>query len=299
MKDTEIMLQTILRENPAVHAAWFDDIDDPHTLTLATRHGFAARNLTLPRDLARVAVRTIPTRPLETLRAPALGARAANPNQQCQNEPIHLGCQIQPSGANWLGTAGAPVSFTDTKGKRCWGFLTNWHVLADGDQRIGRPAHQPDTNRPAIGHLARWSEVKDDEQNLVDCAVADCIINGLHTISNRILDIGEIGSTPLNARIGLAVAKAGRTTGLTTGTCIGTAAAVSVGYGDFTARFIDQDIFTADSGEFSAPGDSGSMIVGRSCKCPTALLFAGSDTITIGNPIRHVAATMSLIFPFN
>jgi hypothetical protein len=86
----------------------------------------------------------------------------------------------------------------------------------------------------------------------------------------------------------MAVKKAGRTTDLTFGTVDAIGVTVNVGYSSGTARFVDQ-IIIAPAG-FSAPGDSGSLIVtnDQSCPNPVALLFAGSETFTIANPIQKV-----------
>jgi len=299
MQTNTAMLNEILDNNPHAVAAWFNDPHDPTDLTVITTDNSEASSLNLPLLARKMRLRRGQSTPINILRAYPTSGPALNQQQECQNEPIKLGTQIQPSGANWVGTAGAPVSFTDTHSNRCWGILSNWHVLADGDERLGRTAHQPDTARTAIANLTRWSSVSPTEENLVDCAVADSLTNGRHTIANEILEIGRPSYSILNATIGLNVKKCGRTTGLTFGHCIGTDAAISVGYEDFTARFTSQDVFAADSDTFSAPGDSGSLILGAGCNCPTALLFAGSDTLTIGNPMRLVAQAMSLIFPFN
>jgi hypothetical protein len=49
-----------------------------------------------------------------------------------------------------------------------------------------------------------------------------------------------------------------------------------------------------NSSTFSAGGDSGSLIVSNnSCHQPVALLFAGSSTSTIGNPIGTVLSRLS------
>ena len=50
-----------------------------------------------------------------------------------------------------------------------------------------------------------------------------------------------------------------------------------------------------NSTTFSAGGDSGSLIVSNnaSCRQPVALLFAGSSTSTIGNPISLVLTRLS------
>lgn len=296
--DSLAMLSEILDRNPNVVAAWFDDPDNPAHLHVLTSDNPYPQRLDLPRIAAAFQLHRRSSPKLEILRAPATHAQAENKNQQCQNEPIKLGTQIQPSGASWVGTAGAPVSWIKANNERHWGILSNFHVMAMGIERVGHSQHQPDDQRPACATLSAWTTVLPNQDNLVDAAIADALIDGYHTITNEIIDIGVPGSTPIEATVGLAVAKSGRTSGLTTGRCIGIGAAVSVNYGDFTARFIDQDIYEADSGEFSAPGDSGSLIVGRSCKCPCSLLFAGSSEVTIGNPFRYVRDALSLTFPF-
>ncbi len=296
--DSLAMLSEILDRNPHIVAAWFDDPDQPVNLHILTADNPAPQRLDLPHAALAFRLHRRQSPRIEILRAPATHAQAANQNQQCQNEPIKLGTQIQPSGASWVGTAGTAVSWITANNRRHWGILSNFHVMAMGIERVGHAQCQPDDRRPPCATLSAWTAVLPGQDNLVDAAIADALIDGYHTIQNSILDIGEPGPEPINATVGLAVAKSGRTTGRTTGRCIGIGAAVNVGYGDFTARFVDQDVFEADSGEFSAPGDSGSLIVGRNCKCPCALLFAGSSQITIGNPFRYVKDALSLTFPF-
>lgn len=97
--------------------------------------------------------------------------------------------------------------------------------------------------------------------------------------------------------IGRKVKKYGRTTGLTSGRVEAINATVNVGYGAVgVARFVGQIIISP--GGFSAGGDSGSLILvtvtegrGRN-KTETVyslgLLFAGSASITVANPIDDV-----------
>ena len=85
------------------------------------------------------------------------------------------------------------------------------------------------------------------------------------------------------------VHKVGRTTGYTTGTVFDVSADVKVQYDAGIATFQDQMLIQGDGGKpFSAAGDSGSGIVDRATQRVTALLFAGSDTHTIGNHISDV-----------
>jgi hypothetical protein len=90
------------------------------------------------------------------------------------------------------------------------------------------------------------------------------------------------------------VAKSGRTTGFTTGTIASVNTSVNVQYQrscgsgkKFVVSYTNQVVI--NSSTFSAGGDSGSLIVSNdACHQPVALLFAGSSTTTIGNPIGEV-----------
>lgn len=292
-------LATLLRENPSISATWIDCQTNPPTLVILNTPDLYDRQIQIPTILAQLKteLRTVPR--LTILRCPVTRIEATNENQNCQDEPIKLGTQIQPEDANWLGTAGAPVKWLGSDGIPHWGILSNWHVLADGDERTGRTCHQPTAQRAAIGRLALWSGPHRDSETLIDAALANCLIDGRHTISRSILGLGDLGTSPLDASVGLPVTKSGRTTGVTRGQCTAVGASVRVGYGDFDAVLTDQDIYAADSGEFSAAGDSGSLIVTRETNRPVSLLFAGGGGLTIGNPFRHVVAAFNLVFPFN
>ena len=97
-------------------------------------------------------------------------------------------------------------------------------------------------------------------------------------------------NVPVAASLGLQVQKYGRTTGQTTGVVSGLNATINVNYNTGTARFVDQVLIT--DGRFSQGGDSGSLVVTRSSgdddRTPMGLLFAGSNTHTIANPIDLV-----------
>jgi hypothetical protein len=54
----------------------------------------------------------------------------------------------------------------------------------------------------------------------------------------------------------------------------------------FTVNYTNQ--VDVAGGSFSAEGDSGSLIVSEASADPVALLFAGSDTDTVGNPVGQV-----------
>ena len=92
------------------------------------------------------------------------------------------------------------------------------------------------------------------------------------------------------AKLGMEVQKYGRTTGHTTGRIGGLNATINVGFRDGTARFSGQ-IVISQAG-FSGPGDSGSLIVSagpeKDSRRPVGLLFAGSETSTLANPIDWV-----------
>ena len=96
----------------------------------------------------------------------------------------------------------------------------------------------------------------------------------------------------LGGFIGQAVQKYGRTTGLQPGSVAGTNVSVDVCYIGFEnfclqeARFAGQ--ISISPGPFSAPGDSGSLVVTQGGNEPVGLLFAGGDGLTIATPIDVV-----------
>jgi len=129
--------------------------------------------------------------------------------------------------------------------------------------------------------------------NTVDTAIALVSTDGVGTATPAD-GYGTPSPTTIAATLDLPVQKYGRTTGLTTGTITGVNATVLITYDKGRARFVQQIVVSAGSGAFSASGDSGSLIVTQSGNHPVALLFAGSSTSTIGNPIDLVLGSFGV-----
>ena len=125
--------------------------------------------------------------------------------------------------------------------------------------------------------------------NRIDAAVALTSTENLGT-STPANGYGEPRSKTVTATLSQRVQKYGRTTGLTTGTVTGINATINVNYNTGTVRFVDQILIS--DGRFSQGGDSGSLVVtkasGGDDRRPVGLLFAGSNTHTIANPIDLV-----------
>lgn len=200
------------------------------------------------------------------------------------------------------GTIGARV--VDSQGNVY--ALSNNHVLANNNNaQIGDSALQPGPydggSDPAdkIGELYDFEPIRmNGPNNTMDAAIASSTTAQL---GNATLPegYGVPGTNVVNATIGLDVQKCGRTTGCTTGDVAEVNVTVDVCYtpmGPFCAeyaRFVNQ--FTVTPGTFSAGGDSGSLIVtDDGANNPVGLLFAGSDTRTIANPIGPVLARFNV-----
>jgi hypothetical protein len=101
-------------------------------------------------------------------------------------------------------------------------------------------------------------------------------------------------STVATPAVGLAVIKSGRTTGTTTGSIASINTSVNVQYQvgcnegkKYLISYTNQVLISSTT--FSAGGDSGSLIVSNDTNFnPVALLFAGSSSTTIANPIGEV-----------
>ncbi|MDT8070535.1 MAG: hypothetical protein ROO76_20410 [Terriglobia bacterium] len=184
--------------------------------------------------------------------------------------------------------------------------LSNNHVLArTGQAAVGEDISQPGlvdtscryTNSNIVADYTTGPPL--GTQN-VDAALAQ-VRSGQVASDGEILTVGVPSSTPAAPAVGLGVAKAGRTTGLTCGTIGSIDTDVSVRYQQgcnqgkkFVISYTNQVVVNSSS--FSAGGDSGSLIVASDTTQPVALLFAGSSTTTIGNPIGDVINALGVTF---
>jgi hypothetical protein len=174
--------------------------------------------------------------------------------------------------------------------------LSNNHVLGlSGQATAGQDISQPgliDNNCQVPTIVADFTNAAPLGSN-VDAAIAQ-LRAGQMDGTGFIEDIGVPSSTVVNPSVGLGVAKSGRTTGFTTGTVSSINTSVSVQYQQncgsgkkFTVSYTNQVVI--NSSTFSAGGDSGSLIVTNNASHnPVALLYAGSSSSTIGNPIGEV-----------
>jgi len=180
--------------------------------------------------------------------------------------------------------------------------LSNNHVFANRNQaekgdNILQPGRVDGGQNPtdAIGTLHDFEAIRfcgiglQCPENQIDAAIARTTTSDLGTATPD-GGYGTPSAKVAKARLGMMVQKYGRTTGHTHGQITGINATINVGFGNGTARFTGQIVVTG--GRFSAPGDSGSLIVvdteGSDDRRSVGLLFAGSETTTLANPIALV-----------
>jgi hypothetical protein len=175
--------------------------------------------------------------------------------------------------------------------------LSNNHVLADVNQgkpgdAILQPGPFDGGHVPAdqIAKLTSFIPIDFAKPNVVDCAIAEAQPKLVDPL-NKVLGKLKLPAAP--AQLNMLVRKCGRTTQLTRGRITDTNATVRVGYGTAgTAVFQKQIIVQSlNANPFSQGGDSGSLIVNEAGQ-PVALLFAGSTSHTIANPIQAVLAAL-------
>ena len=128
--------------------------------------------------------------------------------------------------------------------------------------------------------------------NLVDAAVAQVMLE--EWVNPAVPQVGEIAGIR-DLQLGDRVQKTGRTTEHTQGMVETVNADVQVDYGpgNGVATFTDQLIVRADTGEFSAGGDSGSAVLTADAFLG-GLLFAGGEQITIVNRIGNVVSLLGV-----
>ena len=220
-----------------------------------------------------------------------------------QTRPIELGT----SGGNinhfekafcYGGTLGSLVQKSDSSRH----ILSNNHVLARTNKAsTGEDIVQPGLidvscqkiTADVVADLSAFVPIQFKKKgvtpnNTVDAAIAGVRLGAVRS-DGSILDIGTLSNLTALDKVDCTVQKSGRTTGHTTGTISAVDVTVDINYGSGkVARFVDQ--FLISDGDFSAGGDSGSLVVRDGGTSPRAvgLLFAGSSSYTIANPIAAV-----------
>jgi hypothetical protein len=199
------------------------------------------------------------------------------------------------------GTLGARLKGANNK----YYALSNNHVYAvENLGKVGDPIIQPgqadkacrSTTADKIGTVAAFVPLKfaNTATNTVDAAVG---LVTTATVKNATPTggYGTPSATTKTATLNMAVQKYGRTTVLTHGTVTGLDATVVVSYSNgHKATFLHQIVISNKGGtSFSGAGDSGSLIVtDNAAKNPVGLLFAGSSSTTIANPIKTVLSAL-------
>src|SRR5262249_6726944 len=201
--------------------------------------------------------------------------------------------------------------------------LSNNHVLArSGQGAAGEAIDQPGqaacfgpkltvanlTAQAALVPVGNQQGRTGPAPSNVDAAIAQ-VVTGEVDPAGTILDLGPAGPTNIAAlppsatvatpAIGMNVAKSGRATGLTCSSITSVGTSVSVAYETscgsnvtaFNATYSNQVVIAG--GNFSGPGDSGSLVVTTASARPVALLYGGSPTDTVANPIQDVISALT------
>ncbi len=311
---SQLSLEAALAAQAQVTAEW---IDRPGVVGTAVGRGTGGQAVVkvyvtalgaaaLPRTVAGVPVAVEVTGPFVSYSDPPPGAAVLEGEERVDPKagfprPVPIGVSTGHPAVT-AGTIGARV----TDGSRVFA-LSNNHVFANRNQgRAGDNFLQPgvaDGGRnpdDALGTLF-------DFEPLQFCGGITCPMNkmdaalALTTVEDLGVETPEDGygrprSETMEATLGMRVQKYGRTTGHTVGRVTGINAVVDVNYRTGNARFQGQVIISGDG--FSTGGDSGSLIVTKGLlgadRRPAGLLFAGSATSTIANPIDLVLERFSV-----
>jgi hypothetical protein len=246
-------------------------------------------------------------------------------NANAQAVPVELGSSggnahdfINNTSKNTITCCGGTLGSLVTRGGVQYILSAN-HILARSDgATVGDAIIQPgliDTatcttaGTTTVANLSQFSNLQATPNPNIDAAIAQVIAGKVDPAGNIIYlgpttdangvpvpgtPQGGTGIPASSVAVGRAVAKSGRSTGLTCSTVEATNILTSVSYTvncdgtgtKFTVQYSNQ--IGVIGGDFSGEGDSGSLIVTQDTASPLALLYAGSDTDTVGNPVADV-----------
>jgi len=161
-------------------------------------------------------------------------------------------------------------------------YLENPNSQPKGGERIRQPSlFDGGGLEDYVATLLDWEPIGPGQTNQMDAAIA------LLTVPGRpeLLELGPYNAVA-DPEVSMAVAKEGRSSGVTEGLVAYTGASVRVDYGGGLTMWYEGQIALQPS--MLAPGDSGSAIVRKADNAVVALGFAGSSTISFATPISRV-----------
>jgi hypothetical protein len=256
-----------------------------------------------PKNLDGVPVKVVLTDKIVAMKTSGVSHTAK------QTPPIQLGTSggWRYDYANGYCCGGTLGSLINVGGQQR--ILSNYHVLeadivSGGNTRVattGDYVIQPGlidvscnaANAQNVATLVKTSSLPNSN---VDASSA-AVITGMVSSTGAILEVGTLSASTVAASLNQTVKKSGRTTGLTRSYVSGLNATVSITYENecaggtaFTKSFTGQILIANSRSKFLAGGDSGSLLAEDVTTNPRAvgLLFAGSTSIAVANPINEV-----------
>jgi len=247
-------------------------------------------------------------------------------NQNALNAPVQLGSSGSNVNATCL-SGGGGFCFGGTLGSLLTRggtqyIMSNNHVLGLSDAGVaGQVVTQPgeiETNcstngTTSVGTLTSFVTLSPAPAVPVDVAIAQ-VTSGKVDTGGNILELGAVSNgipqpgqvvagSGMTATPGEAVAKSGRTTGLTCASVESIAMDnVKVNYEQGCSTTTSFYVIyqsqisvgeTSIGNNFIAEGDSGSLMVDEATSTPVGLLFAGSSGTAIANPIGAVLSALN------
>ncbi len=249
-------------------------------------------------------------------------------NQKMQNLPTPLGVSGGNASDSVAGSccSGGTLGSLVSRGGNLY-ILSNSHVLARTDMAsLGDSIIQPGlfdascstSGTNSVATLSQFVNLESSSASSpIDAALA-MVSAGRVDTSGKILQLGgtinssgEPADGAPHAGSGVAptlyesdgvtalkVAKSGRATGLTCSSISAINVTASVTYdktcsGGAQFQKTYTDLVVVSGADFSAQGDSGALIVTQGAADPIALLFASSDTVSLGSPVADVLSALA------
>lgn len=220
------------------------------------------------------------------------------PPQKRENQERQRPLKIGYSIGHYKITAGTLGCFAKRAGdKKGMYILSNNHVMAcSNDAKVGDKIYQPGkhdggTDKDTVAKLHSFVRLA-KEHNKVDGALA-LIESGIEFDTSSLAEFGQYGGTSDGElEVGMEVRKYGRTTGATRGKVSAIEMDnVRVNYGSAGVLAFDNQIEVKGKQQFSAGGDSGSLVC-NSKNQGVGLLFAGGghggEHVTYANDLTDV-----------